>query len=244
MNMSRHTRTVFGIGAVVGVVLAVAVGLWWAQRPTATVQRTVLTTVQEEAPASFLVTGTLELHATVRIDSSEYVTPEWLTFALSQAQPSMLAYLKGSAQTEVAVPGRVSYGFDVQTLKPSMVRVEDDGVVAVDVPPLAIHSIEPSLSKLTVRSTTEGWMRVFASEVPADVRSQAMSGVRAALREQAQARLESATQPRVNTARALKKMLTPPLTAAGLENPRFRIRVGDQLSLTPQETDRETFRTN
>ena len=242
--MSRHMRTVFGIGALVGVILTVAVALWWSQRPTATVQRTVLTTMQEEAPASFLVTGTLELHATVRIDSSEYVTPDWLTFALSQAQPSMLAYLKGSAQTEAAVPGRVSYGFDVQTLKRSMIRVEDDGVVAVDVPPLVIHSIEPSLSKLKVRSTTEGWMRVFASEVPADVRSRAVAGVSEALRQQAQAHLDSTTQPRVNTARALKKMLTPPLRAAGLDEPRFRIRVGDHLSLTPEATERKTFRTN
>lgn len=242
--MSRHTRTVFGIGTMVGVILAVAVGVWWSQRPSASVRRTVLTTVQEEAPASFLVTGTLDLHATVRIDSAEYMTPDWLTFAVSQAQPSMLSLLKGSAQTEVAVPGRVSYGFDVRTLKPSMVRVEDDGVVAVEIPSLTIHGIEPSLAKLKVRSTTEGWMRVFSSEVPGEVRRRAMGTVREALRRQARARLDSTTQPRVNTARALKKMLTPPLKAAGLADPRFRIRVGDHLSLTPEATDRETFRTN
>jgi hypothetical protein len=242
--MSRHIRIVFGLGAILGVVLAVAVGLWWSQQPTSTVRRTVLTTVQEEAPASFLVTGTLDLHVTVRIDSSEYVTPDWLTVALSHAQPSMLSLLEGSAQTEVAVPGRVSYGFDVRTLNPSMIRVEEDGVVAVDVPELAIHSIEPSLSKMRIRSTTEGWMRVFSSEVPDEVHTQALSEVRGALRRQAQARLDSSTQPRVNTAQALKKMLAPPLRAAGVAEPRFRIRVGDHLSLTPEETDRKTFRTN
>ncbi|PSQ96161.1 MAG: DUF4230 domain-containing protein [Bacteroidetes bacterium SW_9_63_38] len=242
--MALRTRTVFGIGAIVGVVLAAAVGLWWVQQPTATVRRTVLTTVQEEAPASFLVTGTLDLHATVRIDSSAYATPDWLTVVLSQAQPSVLSYLEGRARTEVAVPGRVSYGFDVRALTPEMIQVADDGVVEVDVPPLDIHSIEPSLSKLRVQSSTEGWMRVFASEVPAAVRRRAISEVREALRKQAQARLDSAAQPRVNTARALKKMLASPLTAAGLDEPRFRIRVGEHLSLTPEATERETFRTN
>jgi hypothetical protein len=59
--------------------------------------------------------------------------------------------------------------------------------------------------------------------------------VRGAFRTQAKERIASATQPRVNTARALEKMLRPPLVAAGVEDPQFRIRIGDRLSLQPRE---------
>jgi len=38
----------------------------------------------------------------------------------------------------------------------------------------------------------------------------------------------------VNTARALEAMLRPPLKAAGVDTPRFRIRVGEQLVLQPE----------
>jgi hypothetical protein len=78
-------------------------------------------------------------------------------------------------------------------------------------------------------------MRVFPSEVNEEVRKRALAGVRGAFRAQADARISTATQPRVNTARALEKMLRPPLAAAGLEDPSFRIRVGDRLSLQPRE---------
>lgn len=240
--MASRTRTVLYAGILIGALLVGGAVLWWAQHtPEARVRRTVMTTVQAEAPASFLVTGTMRLHVTVRIDSSAYLTPDWLTFVLNQAQPGLLALLQGRAQTEVQVPGRVSYGFDVGALSPEMVRVQRDGVVAVDLPPLSVHSIESSLAELRVRSSTEGWMTVFDSRVPAAVRERAMGDVREAFRTQAQAQLASTTQPKVNTARALKTMLTPPLRAAGLDDPQFRIRVGDDLALTPEATDPENF---
>lgn len=234
--MLGRTRTIFGAGLLLGLLLAVGVALWWNQGPsTAEVRRTVITTVQEEAPASFLVTGTLTLSATVRIDSAQYVTPDWLTFVLNQTQPSVLPLLKGSSETRVRVPGRVSYGFDVRTLSPEMITVEDGGVVAVDLPALTVHSVEPQLSRLQVRTRTQGWMRVFPSEVNEQVRKRALSGVRGAFQAQANERIASATQPRVNTARALEKMLRPSLMAAGIEDPQFRIRIGDRLSLQPRE---------
>jgi len=240
--MATRTRTVLSTGILIGALLVGGAVLWWAQNtPETRVRRTVMTTVQSEAPASFLVTGTLDLHVTVRIDSSAYMTPDWLTVVLDQAQPGLLALLEGRAQTEVRVPGRVSYGFDVRALEPEMVRVQEGGVVAVDLPALSVHSIEPSLGDLRVRSSTEGWMQVFSSRVPVEVRERALSGVREAFRAQVEARLQSATQPKVNTARALKAMLTPPLRATGLDSPQFRIRVGDQLSLTPEATEPENF---
>lgn len=234
--MFLKRRTAFAIGLLAGGLLAVGLVLWWVQGPSeAQVRRTVVTTVQEEAPASFLVTGTLEIQATVTVDSAQYATPGWLTTVLNYSQPALLPMLRGRSQTEVQVPGRVSYGFNVQALRPSMIRVEDDGTIAVDLPALSVHSVEPDLARLKVRSSTEGWMRVFPSEVNEDVRKEALAGVQEAFRMQADRHLQSATQPRVNTARALEAMLTPPLKAAGVEAPRFRMWVGERLTLTPEE---------
>jgi hypothetical protein len=236
--MFLKRRTAFTIGLLVGVGLAVGMVLWWTQGPSeARVRRTVITTVQEEAPASFLVTGTLEIRATVTVDSAQYATPNWLTTALSYSQPALLPMLKGRSETKVQVPGRISYGFDVRDLRPAMIRVEDEGTVAVDLPELSVHSVEPDLARLRVQSSTAGWMRVFPSEVHEEVRMQALEGVEDAFRMQAERHLASATQPRVNTARALRAMLTPPLKAAGVETPRFRMWVGEQLTLTPGAGD-------
>jgi hypothetical protein len=234
--MFLKRRTAFAIGLLAGIGLAVGVALWWTQGPSeARVRRTVITTVQEEAPASFLVTGTLTIRATVTIDSSQYATPNWLTSVLSYSQPALLPMLRGRSQTRVQVPGRVSYGFDVRALTPEMIRVEDDGVVAVDLPELSVHSVEPDLAQLRVESSTAGWMRVFPSEVHGEVRKKALAGVTEAFRTQAERHLASTTQPRVNTARALRAMLTPPLEAAGVDDPRFRMWVGEHLTLTPEE---------
>jgi hypothetical protein len=231
--MGHRLRIALGVLLMGG--LAVGIGVWWSQGPSESeVRRTVLTTVQDEAPASFLVTGTLDIHATVHVDSSQFLTPDWVTFVLERTQPTVLSLLQGASQSRVRVPGRVSYGFDVRSLRSEMIGVEENGVVTVDLPELSVHSVEPDLSRLQIRTTTKGWMRVFPSDAPADVRKRALSDVREAFETQAERRIESATQPQVNTARALEKMLTPPLQAAGIANPRFRIRIGDRLALQPE----------
>jgi hypothetical protein len=232
--MTRRLGFGLGLGLFLGVCLAGGVAVWWGQGPSeARVQRTVVTTVQEEAPASFLVTGTLTVSASVQIDSAQYATPGWLTYVVEQTQPSLLPLLQGSSAATVKVPGRVSYGFDVRALTPQMIGVEEGGGVRVDLPELAVHSVEPDLSRLRVRTTTEGWMRLFPSGAHEEVRKRALAGVQDAFRTQAERRIETATQPRVHTARALENMLTPPLEAAGIPDPRFRIRIGDRLSLHP-----------
>ena len=125
--MGMNRRTAFAIGLLMGV-LAVAGGLWWAQQgpSEARVRRTVVTTIQEEAPASFLVTGTLDIRATVTVDSAQYATPHWLTTVLNYSPPALLSMLRGRSQTTVQVPGRISYGFDVRALTAEQIRVEDD----------------------------------------------------------------------------------------------------------------------
>jgi hypothetical protein len=231
--MSSTLRAAIGGGAV--AVLLLAGGLWlWGDGPSdAMVRRTVLTTIQDEAPASFLVTGTLEVSVTVRVDSAQYLTPAWLTYLLQQTQPSALPLIQGGAQTRVRVPGTVSYGFDVRALTPDMISVEEERV-GVTLPSLSVHSVEPDLTRLEVQSQESGWMRVLPSDMPAAVRTQALGAVRDAFREQTERRIAKATQPRVNTARALESLLRPTLQATGIESPQFRMQVGDDLVLQPE----------
>jgi len=232
--MTSTVRAAIGGGLVAGLIL-LAVLFVWRQGPSeATVQRTVVTTIQDEAPASFLVTGTMDVRVTVRVDSSQFLTPSWLTYLLEKTQPSALALVQGGSETRVRVPGTVSYGFDVRALTPSMITVEGNNRVGVALPSLSVHSVEPDLSALEVRSENSGWTRVLPSAMPEAVRTQALGAVKEAFREQAERRLESATQPRVNTARALETMLRPPLKAAGVNTPQFRIRVGEELVLQPE----------
>lgn len=233
--MTSKERTAIAIGLLIGLLMAVAVA-WWQQRPSeATVRRTVVTTIQDEAPASFLVTGTLDMTIRVQVDSAQYLTPDWLTFVVRQTQPSVLPLLQGSSQTQIRVPGTVSYGFDVRDLTPSMVSLERNELVAVDLPALSVYSVEPDLTKLRVRTQARGWMRILSSDAHEEVRQQALAAVKEAFHHQAERRLASATQPRINTARALEAMLTPPLRAAGVSSPQFRIRVGEDLVMTPEE---------
>ena len=231
--MSSTLRAAIGGGAV--AVLLLAGGLWlWGDGPSdAMVRRTVLTTIQDEAPASFLVTGTLEVSVTVRVDSAQYLTPAWLTYLLQQTQPSALPLIQGGAQTRVRVPGTVSYGFDVRALTPDMISVEEERV-GVTLPSLSVHSVEPDLTRLEVQSQESGWMRVLPSDMPAAVRTQALGAVQDAFREQTERRIATATQPRVNTARALESLLRPALQATGIESPQFRMQVGDDLVLQPE----------
>lgn len=223
----------FVVATVVLVGLAGLGILWWTSGPSlARVQQTVITTVQEEAQASFYVTGTTQMTTTVSVDSSAYLTPDWLTVVLRHTNPATLPLTRGSTTATVRVPGRVSYGFRVQNLTPEMIDVGEQGTVRVTIPALEIHSVEPDLTQLEVRTASEGWMRLFGSETHTNVRAQALAGVEAAFRSQARTHLDTATQPRTNTARSLQSLLRAPLEAAGISDPQFRIRVGDDLVLS------------
>jgi len=231
--MTIRRRTVVGVG--LGLLVVVGVVLWWGRGPSQNViRRTVVTTVQDEAPASFLVTGTLDIHVTTTVDSSAYLTPDWLTAVLGATQPSTLSLLRGRSQARVRVPGRASYGFDVRRLDASMIHLSDGNVVEIELPDLSVHSVEPDLSRLEVDAQNEGWVRVFPSTLRAEVRASALSVVESAFREQTRRRINSATQPRLNTARAMEAMLRAPLQAAGLRSPQFRIRIGERLVLQPE----------
>jgi len=223
------------IGAAGLFFVVMAVVLLWVLRPAydaTEVQRTVVTTIQREAPASFYVTGTLDITVTEEVTRSEQLFPT-LFALLRQAQPSWPGVNQASARATVRVPGRVSYGFDVSQLSAEQIRVEPGGRVTVSLPALSVYAAEPYLRQLEVKTEATGWMQLLGSQEEQAERD-ALGGVRDALRRQGQARLDTATQPRVNTARALEKLLRPVLEAAGVPDPQFRFEIGDELVLQPE----------
>lgn len=181
------------------------------------VRQTVTTAITAERPDAFLVTGTLDVTATVRQASRQVFLPGVLNLDL------------GTSAATVRVPGRASYGFDVRTLRPDDVRLGDDGVVEVVVPKLSVHSVEPDLARLEVE-TERGWLRTDASV--ATLQTTATRNLTVALRNQAEAYVAGeAVQAKTNTARALAAMLRPALVAAGMDEPRFRFVVSPTVTV-------------
>lgn len=179
------------------------------------VRQIVVTTIQREAEASFYVTGTLDLTASVTVENTKYFLPDLFRFNM------------GTTRATVRVPGRVSYGFDISHFQPSSVRIAEDGVIEVALPDLKVYSVEPDLEQMEIQ-TDVGWARLQSSS-GREVEQKAIRLVRDALQEQSETHLRRSVQPRVNTARAIRKLLTPILQVAGVEEPRFRIQVGPEI---------------
>lgn len=211
------------LAAVLGItLLVVAVVAWWWVRPRIVeedVQMSVVSTIQREAPASFYITGTLDLTTSVTVSNTKYLLPESLRLSL------------GTTRSTVRVPGRVSYGFDVRRLRPEDIQLLPDGVVEVRLPELEVFSVEPLLEDAEVQ-TDVGWARLHSSSGQR-VEQEALTRIRDVLRRQAEAHLERAAQPRIHTARGLRLLLAPPLEAAGVASPRFRFQVGTDLVMEP-----------
>jgi hypothetical protein len=203
------------IGLIAAAVAIVLLGLLlWIRRPHLTeeeVRAAAYTTIQRETPRSFLVTGTLDLVGTSTISHTTRLLPGLLDIELSRSK------------TTLRLPARVAYGFDVRTLKPEMIRLEGDSVVAVTIPALTVFSVEPNLSAMEVE-TKRGWLRLSDADARRIERN-ALLHVDRALRVQAEAHLRDSNQPRENTARALADMLRAPMVAAGMKNPRFRFEI-------------------
>lgn len=175
------------------------------------VQQMVYTAIQREAPASFLVTGTLDLSASASMRSTTVFMPQ------------VFAWKFGSTEVKVRVPGRVSYGIDVSKLKPNMTTLGKGDTVEVTIPDVAIYSVEPVLSQLEIE-TTRGWLRSDASTQ--ELTQHTLGALGAALRQQGVEHLRDSVQPRLNTALALEKLLAPLLQSAGLRDVHFRFRIG------------------
>ncbi len=221
--MAQGRARLWRSGAAAALLLAVgfAAAVWWG-RPRLTeeeVRQVVVTTIQREAPAAFFVTGTLHLTVTSTVANTKYFLPDLLRLDL------------GTTRATVRVPGRLSYGFDVRLLRAEDIRIGEDGVVEVTLPPLSVYSVEPELAEMEVQ-TEVGWARSQAGS-GREVEQKAIRLLRDALREQGEKHLGDSAQPRINTARALQKLLTPVLEAAGLPSPQFRFRIGPELVLEP-----------
>ncbi|HSJ08301.1 MAG TPA: DUF4230 domain-containing protein [Longimicrobiales bacterium] len=215
------------IAAVLALFVLGAAGLWlWSKRPRLSeeeVRTVVYSTIQREAPASFLVTGTLDITVTTRVENTRTLLPGILGLDL------------GTTTSTVRVPGRVSYGFDVRALRPEMIRLLDDGVVEVHIPDVTVYSVEPGLEQMEVE-TRRGWARI-SEGTTTQVRERAMQLIMPTMRTQGTEHLRSSTQPRINTAHALDAMLRSALEAAGLKDPEIRFRAGGGVTVEPRNRD-------
>jgi hypothetical protein len=171
--------------------------------------------IQREADTTFVVTGYLEVVATVRSQDTRVLLPDFLNLPL------------GTTRATVRVPGRVSYGFDISQLTVEMIRVSGD-TVEIEIPPVTIYSTEPDLSRLEVETTT-GWARRPVTAQEAERR--AVQLLSSALEQQGEAHLARSAQPRVNTARALRRLLDPVVAGLGMERPHVRVNLGSGLVL-------------
>jgi len=224
MERSRpfHT-TARWILAVVAVAALVAIAvLLYQLRPTpiaeTKVQEVVVATIQKEAPASFFVTGTLELSATSTIRHTRF----------QHVMPYLPPANLGTTSAEARLPGTVAYGFDVRELKPEHIRLGDDGVVHVSLPPLRVFSAEPDLQAMHVASEQE-WRAWLMRHDERAAERDALQAAQRALRTQATHHLKTAREPQLHSAEALRLLLSPALKAAGLSAPVFRMEMGGGL---------------
>ena len=217
-------------GALVGTLVVaglVAVAVWsWAagvvpRVSEETVQTSVWTAIQREAPEQFLVVGTLDVGAEAESRSTTRLLPGVLDLAV------------GETTVRVRVPGRAAYGFDVRQLRPRDIRYTPDGVVVVTLPALSIFSVEPRLEDAEISAAAGGWQRLSRDPERAAVRA-ALAQVRPAIRRQAEAHLADSDQPARNAARAVERIIRTPIEAAGVANARFRFVVapGDTLEVS------------
>jgi len=119
------------------VLVAVAAGAFLLGTTRVTerqVREAVFATLERESPEAFLITGRLELTVTTLIEDSRVLLPGVIGLNL------------GTARATVRVPGRVSYGFAADSLRPDMIRMTEAGVVEVELPPLQVYSAEPDLA--------------------------------------------------------------------------------------------------
>ncbi len=179
--------------------------------------------IEAEAAEGFVVTG--RLSSTLSGSSARRRTVRVLNLEV------------GRSEVAVRVPATMTYGFSLDAFDADAIRFREDGVVEVVLPPLAVFSVEPELEDAQVDIDVSGTSRLSPDLTERTI-EQTLHQVRPALRKQAQAHLRDSEQPAVNSARALRRMLSAPLQAAGvdLEAVRFRFVIGPGDTLDVVET--------
>ena len=179
----------------------------------------IITKVESESPESFLVTGSLEINADITEESNRsFIIP-----VLFMPVPVNM----GKTTTNLKIPGKVAYGFNVRDLKAEDINVAEDGVIEVDLPELSTFSVEPYLDQAEIQ-TEVGWARMHSKSGQVQ-EEKALGRVNETLRNQARSVLDNSQQPQINTAEALQAMLLPVTEALGIENPQFRFKLGNGL---------------
>ena len=182
----------------------------------------IRTGIEAEAAEGFVVTG--RLASTLSGSSAR----RW--------RIRLLDIETGRAEVAVRVPATMTYGFSLDGFGADAIRFREGGVVEVVLPPLEVFSVEPELEAAEVEIDLSGQARLTPSLTERTV-EQTLRRVRPALRTQAEAHLRDSDQPAVNSARAVRRMLAPPLEAAGvdLDDVRFRVVLapGDTLDVRP-----------
>ena len=193
--------------------------LWKVMRPISEerLRADVITTIQREAEASFLVTGTLDIVATTTVTNTRSLLPGLLNVDL------------GTSRARVQVPGRAHYGFDIRKLKSEDIHVVGD-TIQMMVPMPDVYAVEPNLAELRAW-TDKGWLRTPASVQRAERRAIAL--LNGALTRQAKIHISQSVQPRINTARALERLLAPVAKSVGIDKPVFRFTIGESIVIEP-----------
>jgi hypothetical protein len=213
--------------AVPGILLMIAgavIFLVWRFRPHLTDQEVdglVTVAIQQEAKAAFLVTGYLDINAQARVENTLRLLPGILNLPV------------GTTTASVRAPGRVTYGFQISEITPQRITLQKDGVIEVVVPRPMVYTVAPDLEKMEIE-TTVGWTRL-AGDSRAQVQSRALSLLQENMRQQAVQHVRTSKQPDINSADAMYAMLRPVLIAAGLKEPRFRFRIGEDLIMEPHD---------
>lgn len=229
----RWLRT--GLFALFFALLGGAAALWLTRSGPSEkrIQQAVVTTLQHEADTTVFITGYLELSAVVRLAHTRRFPAQadlpWYTRPFYQAAGAPQVSL-GTNETRVQTPGRVSYGFDVSQLTADNVHVQKNQTVVVTLPELSIYSVEPYLQKAEIQ-TQVGWARPSASGDALE--KNALGQLRTAMYWQGKQHLQDSEQPKINTARALKQLLSPALKTAGLTDPRFEFRFDHMVFKSP-----------
>jgi hypothetical protein len=187
----------------------------------AEVQQLIITRLIDEYPASFLITGYLDVAADITRENTRYLFPDYFDDQLSL----------GTTRSTVRLPGRVSYGVDLTTLEPESISFESDSIVVITLGAIEIQSVEADLENMQIR-TEVGWARL-SSRSGRTVEREAILFAQKALREQATKHMRASGQPVLNTETALAQLLVPVLQAAGIAHPQVKFRIAPILVTQP-----------
>ncbi len=185
------------------------------------VRQLIMSKLLREQPASFLVTGYLDIAADITEENTKYLFPEYFDQSFSL----------GTTKSVVRLNGRVSYGIDLLKLGAESITFEPNNVVVITVRELEIESVNPDLENMQIQ-TEVGWARLHSHSGQA-VERKALIEAKNALEAEAVEHLRTSPNPVQNTEAALSRLLVPVLEAAGVSNPTIRFRRGIPIYDTP-----------